>query len=48
MALFGKRAWHLGLYAALKKGPSLKHYAEVVSHQTQMGHTVTVNMSVVI
>ena len=48
MAVFGKTAWHVGLYAALKKGPCLKYYAQVVSHQTQAGRTVTVTISVVI
>lgn len=43
VALFGKRAWHMGLHEALEKGPCLKYYAEVVSHQTQMGHAGTVN-----
>ena len=48
MALFGKRARHVGLHAALRMCSCLKCYAEVVSHQTQVGHTVTVKISVVI
>lgn len=45
VAIFGKTAWHVGLYAALKKGPCLKYCAQVLSRQPHMGHSATVTIS---